>query len=85
MVKKEVTIEIEGGMQARNVAMFVQEAGGHDSTIMVEYEGKRVNAKSIMGMMSLSLAEGEKITIKADGPDEEEALASMAKFVSGKE
>ena len=82
MVTKNMKIEIQSGLEARPVAMFVQTASQYDSSIYVEHENKRVNAKSIMGMMSLGLAEGEKITIIANGPDEDAAVDAIDKYIS---
>lgn len=65
--------------------MLVQVAQQHDSTVYLESEGKKVNAKSIMGMMSLGLDSGEMVTVIADGPDEEVAVEDIAKYLcSGK-
>ena len=59
MLRKTITIELETGLEARPVAMLVQVASQYDSNIYVECDSKRVNAKSIMGMMTLGLAPGE--------------------------
>ena len=85
MKMKAVRIQLNGGLEARPVAMLVQVASQHDSTVYLESEGKKVNAKSIMGMMSLGLDSGEMVTVIADGPDEEVAVEDIAKYVcSGK-
>ena len=84
MIKKEITIRLENGLEARPVAMLVQVASQFDSSIYLETEGKRVNAKSIMGMMSLGLDAGEKITVSADGTDEKEALEGIDNYLSGR-
>ena len=84
MIKKEITIRLENGLEARPVAMLVQVASQYDSTIYLETEGKKVNAKSIMGMMSLGLDTGEKIVAAVDGSDEEAAVEGIEKFLSGK-
>ena len=82
---KSVRIQLNGGLEARPVAMLVQVASQHDSTVYLESEGKKVNAKSIMGMMSLGLDSGEMVTVIADGPDEEVAVEDIAKYLcSGK-
>ena len=60
MVKKTVTVELASGLEARPVAMLVQVASQYESSIYVEIESKKVNAKSIMGMMTLGLAAGEQ-------------------------
>lgn len=62
--------------------MLVQVASQYESSIYVEIQEKKVNAKSIMGMMSLGLAEGEKITIIANGPDEDAAVDAIDKYIS---
>lgn len=85
MKMNAVKIQLSGGLEARPVAMLVQVASQHDSTVYLESEGKKVNAKSIMGMMSLGLDSGELVTVIADGPDEEVAVEDIAKYLcSGK-
>ena len=85
MTGKEITIELTKGLEARPVAVFVQVASQYDSNITVEYRDKKVNAKSIMGMMSLGIAQGETVKVTADGADEKEALAGIEKYLSGQE
>lgn len=82
MVSKRMTINIPKGLEARPVALLVQVASQYESSIYVEIQEKKVNAKSIMGMMSLGLAEGEKITIIANGPDENAAVDAIDKYIS---
>lgn len=82
MISKSMTINIQKGLEARPVALLVQVASQYESSIYVEIQEKKVNAKSIMGMMSLGLAEGEQITILANGPDEEEAVNAIDKYIS---
>ena len=71
-------------MEARPVAMLVQVASQFDSKVYINSGAKKVNAKSIMGMMSLGLDNGEEVTVSADGNDEEAAVAEIEKFLSGK-
>ena len=85
MMKKEMQIQLAGGLEARPVAMLVQVASQYDSTIYIEAEGKRVNAKSIMGMMSLGMDSGETVTVRADGEDEAAAIDGIEKFLSNKD
>lgn len=85
MVRRTVTIELASGLEARPVAMLVQVASQYESNIYVEIEAKRVNAKSIMGMMTLGLVAGEQITITADGTDEEQAVAEIEKYLKNQE
>ena len=85
MKMKAVKIQLSGGLEARPVAMLVQVASQHDSTVYLEIGTKKINAKSIMGMMSLGLDSGELVTVIADGPDEEVAVEDIAKYLcSGK-
>ena len=79
MVSKDVQINFRTGSDARPIALIVQEASKYDSKIYLETDNKRVNVKSIMGMMSLVLKNGNKVSISADGPDEETAIENIAK------
>ena len=83
MKMKAVRIQLSSGLEARPVAMLVQVASQHDSSVYLESEGRRVNAKGIMGMMSLGLDTGEMVTVIADGPDEETAVEDIAKYLCG--
>ncbi|MDY3919496.1 MAG: HPr family phosphocarrier protein [Candidatus Limivivens sp.] len=85
MIKKPITIQIPSGLEARPVALLVQVASQYESEIYVESCAKRVNAKSIMGMMTLGLNAGENITVTANGGDEKEAMDDIEKYLSGKE
>ena len=85
MLEKSMKIQLKNGLEARPVAVLVQVASQHESTVYIESAGRKVNAKSIMGMMSLGLDTGAEITVVADGKDEEEAIASIEKFLSGQE
>ena len=84
MVTKNITIKIPTGLEARPVALLVQVASRYESSIYVECEDKKVNAKSIMGMMSLGFAAGEEVTVIANGADEEEAIENIEKYLSSK-
>ena len=84
MIKQEITIQIPNGLEARPVALLVQVASQYGSEIYVESENRKVNAKSIMGMMTLGLYAGETVTVTANGEDEEEAIANIEKFLSSK-
>jgi len=83
MIKKSVTINLETGLEARPIALLVQKASQHESSVYIESGDKKVNAKSIMGMMSLGLNSGETLTVVADGVDENEAVCDIEKFLSG--
>lgn len=82
MIRKSVTIGISNGLEARPIAMLVQVASQYVSNIYLESEERKVNAKSIMGMMSLGLDTGESMTVSVDGADEEEAMKSIEKYLS---
>lgn len=84
MTRREITIQIPSGLEARPVAMLVQVASQYASEIHVESEGRNVNAKSIMGMMTLGLASGEKVVVTANGADEEAAISSIEEYLSAK-
>ena len=85
MVSKNMKIEIQTGLEARPVAMFVQVASQFESSIYVEHNNKRVNAKSIMGMMTLGLPAGEEVVVSADGTDEDNAIQGIEKFLRSSE
>ena len=82
MIKKPITINLSTGLEARPVAQLVQVASQFNSEIYVEIGKKRVNAKSIMGMMTLGLDNGEKVTVIANGKDESEAMEGVEKYLS---
>ncbi|CDD46327.1 putative uncharacterized protein [Firmicutes bacterium CAG:534] len=84
MKEKSIKIQLSGGLDARPVAMLVQVASQHESSVYIETEGKRVNAKSIMGMMSLALGTGETVKVTAEGTDEEAAVQDIEDYLSGK-
>ena len=83
MTKKVVEIKLQNGLEARPVAMLVQVASRYDSSVYLETCGKKVNAKSIMGMMSLGLDLGEEVTVIADGSDETVAVENIEKYLNG--
>lgn len=85
MLEKSMKIQLKNGLEARPVAVLVQVASQHESSVYIESAGKKVNAKSIMGMMSLGLNSGEEVNVVADGKDEKEAIADIEKYLSGHE
>jgi catabolite repression HPr-like protein len=84
MITKEIEINIPSGLDARPVAVLVQVASQYECNINVLTVDKRVNAKSIMGMMRMGIAAGEKVTVTADGSDEKEAIENIEKYLSSK-
>lgn len=84
MVERSVEVKLETGLQARPAAQFVQEANRFTADLFLEKEGKRINAKSIMGLMSIAVTKGETITLIADGPDEDIALSELVSLITSK-
>lgn len=81
MIQQQVTVQLDAGLQARQAASFVQEANRFASDIFIEKDTKHINAKSIMGVMSLAISSGEAITLSVDGEDEDEAIEKLAAFL----
>ena len=83
MVTQEVTINNEVGLHARPATFFIQKANEFKCGIWVEKDERRVNAKSLLGVLSLGITKGTTITLLADGSDEKEAIAALSELVSG--
>lgn len=83
MISRSVTINNSVGLHARPATFFVQKANCYKSSIWVEKEDCRVNAKSLLGVLSLGISKGTDITIIADGNDEAEAIDGLATLVDG--
>ncbi|MFE8696568.1 HPr family phosphocarrier protein [Cytobacillus sp. FJAT-53684] len=81
MVEKQIEVKLKTGLQARPAALFVQEANRFASDVFLEKDGKKVNAKSIMGLMSLAVSSGSVITLMVDGRDETEALEELSNYI----
>lgn len=81
MAQQQAVVRLKTGLQARPAAFFVQEANRYAAEIFIEKENKKVNAKSIMGIMSLAVSSGSEIVISAEGPDAEEAVNGLKAFV----
>ena len=81
-MQKQVTIQMSNSMEATPIAHLVQWANQFGSSIYFEMDEKKVNAKSIMGMMSLVLASGQTVVIDASGDDEEKAVAELSDFLT---
>ena len=82
MVTKEVTVTNSVGLHARPATFFIQKANSYKSSIWVEKDERRVNAKSLLGVLSLGIVKGTTITLIADGPDAKEAVESLTQLVS---
>ena len=83
MTRKSIQITRQGSLEARSTAELVQVAVKFDSRVYIESGTKKVNAKSIMGMMSLELEHGDVIVVSADGQDEEQAIREIERFLIG--
>lgn len=83
MISRSVSIQNSVGLHARPATFFVQKANSYKSSIWVEKEDCRVNAKSLLGVLSLGIVKGTNITLIADGNDEAEAVNGLAALVDG--
>lgn len=85
MVQKEVVVHLQGGLFARAAANFVQAANKFRAEVFLEKDGKSVNAKSIMGVMSLAVASGQSVIVRAAGQDEQQAVDHLAQFIESEQ
>ena len=81
MVSKEVTINNQVGLHARPATFFIQKANEFKSSIWIERDERRVNAKSLLGVLSLGIVKGTAVNIVADGVDENEAIATLSELI----
>jgi len=82
MITKKIQLQLQNGLEARPVAVLVQVASQYNSSIYVECDDRKVNAKSIMGMMTLGLTAGEEVVVSANGDDEQTAMDDIVKYLS---
>ncbi len=82
MTSRNVQITNNVGLHARPATFFIQKANSYRSSIWVEKDDRRVNAKSLLGVLSLGIVKGMSITLIADGPDEADALEGLAVLVN---
>lgn len=85
MIEKTIEVKISTGLETTPVAMFVQVANQFESQIYVSVQDKKVNGKSIMGMMSLGVIEGEEVIVSAEGSDEVEAIDAVEAYLMKKD
>ena len=81
MITKKMNVKLPSGLAARPIAELDQIASQFESEIHIECENKKVNAKSIMGMMSLTLTAGEEVTVVAEGNDESKAIEGIEQYL----
>ena len=82
MYSKEITVTNQVGLYARPATFFIQKANEFKSTMMVEKDERKVNAKSLLGVLSLGITKGTSILITAEGPDEEEAVNALCALIA---
>ncbi len=82
MYMKEVTVNNQVGLHARPATFFIQKANEFKSAIWVEKDERRVNAKSLLGVLSLGIVKGTSIHLIADGPDEKEAVEALVDLIA---
>ena len=82
MVSKNVVVNNQVGLHARPATFFIQKANELKSSIWIEKDERRVNAKSLLGVLSLGIVKGTTITLIADGADEKEAVAALVDLVN---
>lgn len=83
MISREVTITNSIGLHARPATFFIQKANGYKSSIWLERGDRKVNAKSLLGVLSMGIAQGMTVCLIADGNDEAEALDALQQLVEG--
>ena len=81
MIKREMTITNNIGLHARPATFFIQKANSFKSSIWIEKEDRKVNAKSLLGVLSLGIAKGMVVTLVADGQDENAAIAGLVELI----
>ena len=81
MVSKTIKVNLAADAEARPVAVLVQKASQFDSKVYIQSGDRKINAKSIMGMMSLGFGNGDALEIEANGPDEEVAVEEMKNYI----
>ena len=81
MIKKPITIKLDDCLDARPIALLVQEASQYTSQVYIEFDNKMINAKSIMGIMAFNPSDGMSVDIVTEGADEEAALDAIEKFL----
>ena len=82
MIRREVSVGLQGGLVYDTATGFIQRTTGFRSRLWIGQGSREVNAKSLLGMLSLGIRNGDKVTIAADGPDEAEAIASLEKYLT---
>ena len=82
MITRDVTIQNNVGLHARPATFFIQKANSYKASVWVEKDDRRVNAKSLLGVLSLGIVKGMTVTLIADGADETEALDGLTELIA---
>lgn len=82
MYLKEIVVQNQVGLHARPATFFIQKANEYKSSVWIEKDERRVNAKSLLGVLSLGITKGINVTVMAEGPDEEEAVSELVGLIS---
>lgn len=82
MISKEIVIKNESGLESKVAARLIQKASGYEANVWIEKESRRANAKSLLGILSLGISEGETVLLIADGTDENLALQELEMFAA---
>lgn len=82
MFLKEIVVQNQVGLHARPATFFIQKANEYKSTVWIERDERKVNAKSLLGVLSLGITKGVNVTVIAEGPDEEEAVCKLVDLIS---
>ena len=81
MYLKDVTVKNQVGLHARPATFFIQKANEFKSSIWIEVEDRKINAKSLLGVLSMGITKGTRVSILAEGPDEEEAVKALTEML----
>jgi phosphocarrier protein len=81
MVSKNVVVNNQVGLHARPATFFIQKANEFKSSIWIEVEERRINAKSLLGVLSMGITKGTRVSLLAEGPDEEEAVNTLTEML----
>lgn len=82
MISRDVTINNNGGLHARHATYFIQKANSYNSSIWIQKDDRKMNAKSLLGVLSIGIAKGMTVTLIADGPDEKAALDGLEELIN---
>ncbi|MGI6778811.1 MAG: HPr family phosphocarrier protein [Acetivibrionales bacterium] len=82
MIIKEIVIKNESGLQSKSAAVFIQKVSNYKSRVWIEKDERKANAKSLLGLLSLGISNGTKVTVIVEGEDEEKAASELEKYLN---